>query len=333
MCGINGFNWPDEELVKAMNDTLKHRGPDDEGIFMDKNVSLGHRRLAVIDISERAKQPMHYTRDGKEAIITYNGEVYNFKELKKELMDKGYRFNTNSDTEVILASYIEWGFDCVKRFNGMWAFCIYDRNKNLLFLSRDRFGKKPLYYFFDRKSKKFVFSSELKPLLKHKIKKRISKEGINLYLSLGFIPAPWTVYEGINKLGAGENMILDLKENKLKRYKYYKLPHYEPIYNKKFLIKEITRLIEDSVRIRLIADVPLGAFLSGGLDSSEIVYQMTKLVPRKHINTYSIGFEGKYDETNYINLIKRQLGIKNHHKYFKEADFQNINTNIFYFFY
>lgn len=302
MCGINGFNWKDGNLIKKMNDSLKHRGPDGEGIYTDNNISLGHRRLAIIDLSKNGKQPMFYHHKGKKVIIVFNGEIYNFLELKEELKNKGYKFNSKTDTEVILASYLEWGENCVNKFNGMWAFCIYDLQKNILFLSRDRFGEKPLYYFFD--GKRFIFSSEIKGILKHNIKKTINKEAIDFYLSLGFIPAPCTIYEGINKLESSTNLIFYLKEKKIKKYKYYELPNYEPIYNKELLKEELKKIISDAVKIRLISDVPLGAFLSGGLDSSEVVYNMTKFMNKKNLNTYSIGFKGKLDETDYIKIMK-----------------------------
>lgn len=161
MCGICGFNWNDENLCKLMANTLKHRGPDDEGFYFNENVSLGHRRLSIIDLVS-GHQPIY--NEDKSIAIVYNGEIYNHKEIRRELEGK-HKFYTNSDTEVIIHAYEEYGFDCVKKFNGMWAFCIYDKNKNLLFLSRDRFGIKPLYYFFDGKN--FIFASEIKALLKY----------------------------------------------------------------------------------------------------------------------------------------------------------------------
>jgi len=161
MCGINGFNWKDEELCRVMADALKHRGPDDEGFYFDSDVSLGHRRLSIIDLKS-GHQPIH--NEDISIWIIFNGEIYNHKNIRTELESK-HKFYTNSDTEMIIHAYEEYGFDCVKKFNGMWAFCIYDKNKNLMFLSRDRFGIKPLYYFFD--SKNFIFASEIKGLLTH----------------------------------------------------------------------------------------------------------------------------------------------------------------------
>ena len=159
MCGIVGFNWNDKSLLKEMTDSIKHRGPDDEGFYCDTNVSLGHRRLAIIDLSEKGKQPMQFG----DNIIIYNGEIYNFIDIKNELIQKGHQFISHSDTEVLLHSYEEWGEKCVEKLNGMWAFCIFNTKKNKLFLSRDRFGEKPLYYYADQE--RFIFASELKAIL------------------------------------------------------------------------------------------------------------------------------------------------------------------------
>ena len=332
MCGINGFNWQDKKLIKSMNNSLKHRGPDAEGEYLNKKISLGHRRLSIIDLSEKANQPMNYGHNKKKTIIVYNGEIYNFKELRDDLEKKGYKFNSNSDTEVILASYLEYGFDCVKKFNGMWAFCIYDLDKNILFLSRDRFGKKPLYYFFDEK--KFIFSSELKGILKHKITPEIKKESIDLYLSLGFIPAPYSIYKNIYKLEANQNLIFDLSNREINKYFYYYIPEYSPINNKKKLIKQGRELLKDAVKLRLVSDVPLGAFLSGGIDSSSIVAQMSDFIDLKNLNTFSIGFEGKYDESDYSKLMKDLLKTKHHHEYFSEKDFNYVldKEKLFYYY-
>lgn len=163
MCGIVGFNWEDKNLVRTMNKLIRHRGPDDLGYYSDDRVSLGHRRLSIIDLSKKGKQPMEYEHGKRKAVVVFNGEIYNFLGLKRELESKGYRFRSRTDTEVLLASYLEYGFDCSKKFDGMWAFCIYDPDKKILFLSRDKIGKKPLYYYFD--GGRFVFASEIKAIL------------------------------------------------------------------------------------------------------------------------------------------------------------------------
>lgn len=330
MCGINGFNFVDKKLIKSMNDSIKHRGPDAEGTFIDKKVSLGHRRLSILDLSVRGKQPMEYTAGKSKVIIVFNGEIYNFQEIRNELILRGHSFNSNTDTEVILASYLEWGEDCVNKFNGMWAFCIYDSTKKILFISRDRIGKKPLHYFFD--GNKFIFSSEIKSILEHSIIKELDKESTDLYFSLGFIPAPKTIYREIKKLEAGHNLIFDLKTKKLEKKKYYLPPTYNPTKNKRKLIEEGKELLLNSTKLRMIADVPLGAFLSGGLDSSTIVAEMIKNTKKENLNTFSIGFEGKFDETEFVDLVKDNFKTKHHHRYFKERDFEDTLKKAFFYF-
>lgn len=330
MCGINGFNFVDRKILKKMNDSLKHRGPDAEGEFMDRknNISLGHRRLSIIDLSKSGNQPMNYSHKGKKATIIFNGEIYNFKEIKKELLGKGHKFKSNSDTEVILASYLEWGTNCVKRFNGMWAFCIYDFQKKILFLSRDRVGKKPIYYFYD--GKKFIFSSEIKGILKHNIKKEISRDAGDLYFSLGFIPSPYSIYKNISKVEQRQSIVFDLKTKKLEKQYYYEWPKYYPVLNENSAEKEGIKVVEDSVKKRMVSDVPLGAFLSGGLDSSTVVNFAKKF--NSDINTYSIGFEGNYDETPNIKILVDKFKTNHHHKYYSEKDFHKDLKNIFYYY-
>lgn len=313
-----------------MNDSLVHRGPDMSGEFFDKKckLSLGQRRLSIIDLSENATQPMTHSHRGKNVTITFNGEIYNFLEIKKELVSKGYKFKSASDTEVILAAYLEWGEGCVDRFNGMWAFCIFDPQKNILFLSRDRVGKKPLYYYFDKN--KFVFSSEIKGILKHELKIELNQNAVDLYFSLGFIPAPYSIYKNIQKLEQRESLIFDLNEKMLTKKKYYDWPDFDPVNDKASLKKEFDELMTDSIKLRMISDVPLGAFLSGGLDSSTIVNYSKKF--NKNINTYSIGFDGSLDETPRINILEKHLGTDHHHKYFKEKNFQEMLKDIFYYY-
>jgi len=330
MCGINGFNFVDKKIIKKMNNSLKHRGPDAEGSYFDKNLSLGHRRLSILDLSKKGSQPMTYANKKKSAIIVFNGEIYNYQEIRKVLQKKGYKFKSNSDTEVILASYLEWGFDCVNKFNGMWAFCIYDKQKNILFLSRDRLGQKPLYYYFNEG--KFIFSSEIKGILQHKIKKEFSKDAIDLYFSMGFIPSPYSIYKNIYKLEARQNLIFDLGNKKIKKSYYFDYLEYKPIYDKGALIQEGKDLIKSATKYRLIADVPTGAFLSGGIDSSTVVSEIVKNLGRKHLTTYSIGFEEKYDETPYIEIMQKVLSVKHNHKYFQKGDFEEILKKIFYFY-
>ncbi|MCF7871708.1 asparagine synthase (glutamine-hydrolyzing) [Candidatus Woesearchaeota archaeon] len=331
MCGINGFNWKDEKLVSAMNTTIKHRGPDDSGKFISDTVTLGHVRLSILDLSEKGHQPMGINKDlliykdnkleTADYVVVYNGEIYNFEEINKRLNCK---LESSCDTETLLRAYEKWGVDCVKEFNGMWAFCIYDKKKNILFCSRDRLGQKPFHYYYNKNN--FAFSSELKGLLKipQNFKTAVSKEALELYFTLGFIPSPLTIYENNFKLEAGHNLIFDLKKNTLKKITYYEPSKFKPEHNKKKLILEGRKIFSEATRLRMIADVPVGAFLSGGLDSSAVVGEMRKNTKAKNLNTFSIGFDKEYDETKYIDLVKRFYKTKHHHHYFKRKDFENL---------
>lgn len=340
MCGINGYNFENATIVNAMNKAIKHRGPDDDGVLIKDDVTLGQVRLSILDLSGAGHQPMYYNKKvgasssahnkkevGKAKVaITFNGEIYNYMEIRDELKLLGYAFSTKTDTEVILAAYLEWGVDCVNKFNGMWAFCIYDMKKRTLFLSRDRLGQKPLYYY--NKNGMFIFSSELKSILSHKAlrlnsKKNLSLEAIQFYFSLGFIPAPYTIYEGVSKLEQSTSIVYDLKTQKIKKkWKYYQMPKFKPLYDKKKLVSEGRKLLKDAVKLRMRSDVEVGAFLSGGLDSSTIVGDMSKFIDLSKLHTFSLGFKGKnYDETNFINIVKDYFKTRHHHYYFKESDF------------
>jgi asparagine synthase (glutamine-hydrolysing) len=345
MCGICGFNWENEQLVEVMTQTLRHRGPDDKGAFSNPAVSLGQTRLSIIDISPAGHQPMfydkkrgacshtHHPKNIKDAhiVIVFNGEIYNFQDLKAELETKGYAFSTKSDTEVVIASYLEWDTNCVKKFNGMWAFCIYDFNKKILFCSRDRIGKKPFYYYYD--GERFIFGSELKAILKHDIKKEINKDAIDIYLTTGFIPSPLSIFNKVYKIEPRQSLVFDLKNKSVSKHYYYQIPRYKPTYDKKRLIQEGRSLLKDATRLRLIADVPVGAFLSGGLDSSSVVASMAAYTDLNKLHTFSIGFEGKYyDESEYMKIAKNFLKTRHHHKYYREQDFEKIINKISYYY-
>lgn len=306
MCGINGIIRFDresisEDEIRVMNRRIVHRGPDDQGVFIDNGVGLGHVRLSILDLSSRGHQPMPYELEGRKAVITYNGEVYNFIKLRKELSQKGYPFKSNTDTEVILASYLEYGFDCIQRFNGMFAFAIYDMNRQIIFGARDRFGVKPFKYYLDQDQ--FIFSSEIKAILENKIEREIDFDAVDDYLTLQYVPSPRTGFKNIHKLPHAHYFILDLKTRNLKIERYFDLD-----YSRKLELteKEWMDLIEGeldkSVKRRLIADVPLGAFLSGGVDSSAIVAFMSKFTNK--VKTFSISFENKdFDESAYARRV------------------------------
>ena len=244
------------------------------------------------------------------------------------MISKGYKFKTKTDTEVVLASYIEWGQKCVLRFNGMWAFCIWDQNKNIFFLSRDRLGQKPLYYYNHKE--KFIFSSEIKGILKHNIQPKINQDAVDLFFSMGFIPSPISIYENINKLEAGNSMIVNLKSAKIKMKQYWNPPIYKPTYNKKQLLSEFKDVLKDSVSLRMIADVEVGAWLSGGIDSSSIVEEMIR--QKKKLRTYSLGFREGIDESKNIKCMVKYLGVDNKHEYFDKQDFQDSIGKIFNFY-
>ncbi len=282
MCAINGFNFKDENLIRKMDQITSHRGPDGTGVFLDDGISFGHNRLSIIDLSERANQPMS-SFDGKQIII-FNGEIYNFKELKRELGD--YPFRTESDTEVILAAYKKWGIDCVKKFNGIFAFAVWDRERKDLYLARDHIGIKPLYYFHN--GGKFIFSSEIKAILVHNISREIDLEALNHYFQLSYVPHPLTIFKDIKKLPAG--CWLKVKDGKIEINKYWDITNRE-----NFLLKEeargkIIRTLEDSVRHQIISDRPVGVFLSGGVDSSIVLGLVRKFAPNI-TRTYTTGFK------------------------------------------
>jgi len=320
MCGITGiFNFNKDNkinsvLLQNMNDSLAHRGPDGEGFFIDNNIGLGHRRLEIIDL-KTGDQPMHSF--DKNIVVVFNGEIYNYLELKKALVAKGHKFRTNSDTEVIINSYLEWGVDCQNKFNGMWAFAIWDKRNQRLFLSRDRIGEKPLYYSMYNNS--LYFGSEIKSLFSATIPKEINKELTEIYLSLSYIPGKDTFYKNIFKLMPGDFMLVE--QGGIKNHKYWDLPDIDESNmnnNKKLIYEEFTYLLEDSVKIRMRSDVPFGAFLSGGLDSSSIVSLMSEQSAHP-IETFTIGFkEKKYDESRLAKLVSDKFST-NHNLGFVDS--------------
>jgi len=316
MCAIAGFDWQNKELAAKMAVAMKHRGPDSGGVWSDKVVSFGHRRLSILDLSSQGSQPMSY----KDKVIVFNGEIYNFAELKSRLIQLGHKFKSETDTEVVLHAYAQWGEECVKRFNGMWAFCIYDKGEQTLFLSRDRFGIKPLYYFFD--NHKFIFASELTAIKEVVSKLEINPIAVNFYFYQKYIGGDLTIYEHCYKLLPAHNLIYDLKSNKLQKGKYWDLEKEIAKVEKGNITEKIDKInyfLKDSVEKRLISDVPLGSFLSGGLDSSLI----SALISRNHENfsTFSIGFkQGSYNELPFSKIAARHIKTKHHVKYFSFDD-------------
>ncbi len=313
MCGICGFNWEDRELIKECARIISHRGPDGEGYYTDRNVSLGHRRLSIIDLSKKGKQPMS-NEDGT-VWITFNGEIYNYKEIGEGLEKSGHTFASNTDTEAIIHSYEQYGPDCVKKFRGMFAFCIWDSRKRILFLARDPIGKKPVYYFWD--GKMFIFASEIKAILAAGIKREVNVQGLLAYLAFNYVPGEQTFFKGIYKVLPGHFLIL--RDGKISKKQYWEIK--EDIVNKdeKYFSQELERVLEESTRIRMLAsDVPIGAFLSGGLDSSSIV-----ALAKKHVgyqmHTFSIGFE-TFSELDYAKAVAERLDTNHREIELKEKD-------------
>ena len=308
MCGICGKinlnNEPiDEALLRKMTSCLSHRGPDDEGLYIKGNVSLGHRRLSIIDLSQFAHQPMS-NEDGTIWIV-YNGEIYNFLELRDVLIKKGHTFRSRSDTETIIHLYEEYGPECLVYLKGMFAFALWDVKKQLLFLARDRIGKKPLYYWHSPNT--FVFVSEIKSILQDdNFQRKPDYTAIHHYLTYQYVPSPWTAFEGIKKLPAAHYLVLKNGNIEVKRYwKLSYLPKHT--IKEKDLKAEIIERLKEAVRIRLISDVPLGAFLSGGIDSSTVVALMSGIM-KEPVKTFSIGFkEEKYNELGYARMIAEKF--------------------------
>ena len=290
-----------------MNTAIKHRGPDDSGVYIspDATVGLGHQRLAIIDLSPLGRQPMRYL-DRYE--IVFNGEIYNFQEKREELIAKGYVFISQSDTEVILALYAEYGKDCVQHLRGMFAFAIYDEQAETLFCARDRVGKKPFKYYQD--DNVFMFASELKAILTQpEYVREPDYEAIHHYLTLQYVPAPLTGFKGMRKLKPAHTLSIDLKTREIKEECYWKLDYRNKLQlSETEWKKRILEKLEESVRLRMISDVPLGAFLSGGIDSSAVVAMMSKSSSTP-VRTFSIGFkEQKYNELPYAKMVARKFG-------------------------
>jgi len=311
MCGITGilaFNAPGTPFlnnIKKANDCLSLRGPDSEGFYNSGKVAFGHRRLSVIDVSEAANQPMSDIA-GRYTII-FNGEFFNYLEHRDNLIGKGEKFDTHSDTEVLLRLYMLEGPSCLQKVNGFFALAIHDKEKNTVFIARDRMGIKPLFYYFD--ADKLIFGSELKALMAAGIPKVPDRVSILNYLQLNYIPGPYTIFENVVKMKPGHYLLLNLNSPvcEVNETAYYTIPFppsgdtfsgsYESAQN------QLRNLLDKAVERRLIADVPLGAFLSGGIDSSVIVALASKHT--KQLNTFSIGYKDEplYDETKYAKLV------------------------------
>lgn len=334
MCGIAGIVHLDRErpvnhfLLKKMTDTLIHRGPDGSGLHIEGNVGLGHRRLSIIDLST-GDQPQF--NDDQSIAIVFNGEIYNYLELRDELRKLGYCFRTNSDTEVIIRAYEHWGVDCQQKLNGMWAFALWDSRERKLFLSRDRLGEKPLYYSLVDNT--LLFGSEIKAILAYGYPYIADTRITELYLSLSYIPAPYSFYKNIYKLPAGNYLLVE--GSRMKSTAYWDVPSIvedELINDPQLVYQEFTRLFHDSVKIRMRSDVPFGAFLSGGLDSASVVAAMTKS-SREPVHTFTIGFDdAAFDERSLAADVALKFST-NHNEYVVKPDtLEESVTNVLKYF-
>jgi asparagine synthase (glutamine-hydrolysing) len=319
MCGIcgvlnlGGVDTVEESLVQQMVSIQQHRGPDDQGIFCEPGVGLGFCRLAIIDLTPAGHQPM--SNEDKTVWLVFNGEIYNYRDLVPELEQAGYRFRSRCDSEVIIHAYEHWGPDCVHRFNGMFAFAIWDSRQRRLFMARDRLGVKPLYYWSD--GTHIAFSSELKGLLALPfVPRRLSMQALQSYLVYEYVPAPDSIFQGIQKLPAGHTLELRLDGSMtgyhtvdLKPYQYWEL-QYQPETGHRSAddyVHEFRELFKAAVKRRLVSDVPLGVFLSGGIDSSSVVAMMTE-VSNEQPKTFSIGFaERTFSELHYAQVVAQHF--------------------------
>lgn len=345
MCGITGFfnSGPQTSAeinasIREMAGTLTHRGPDAGGIWFDaeSGIALGHRRLAIVDLSPTGEQPM--ISESGRYVIVLNGEIYNFRALRRELEAKGHHFRGTSDTEVMLAAFEEWGVaGAVPRFNGMFAFAAWDRRERVLYLSRDRIGEKPLYYGYAGDT--FLFGSELKALARHpKFEGAIDRGALALYLRHNYIPAPYSVYQGISKLSPG--CILTLRgtvEPQISEYWSLKEAARRGVESPlscsaEEAVEQLDELIRDAVNLQMVADVPLGAFLSGGIDSSTIVGVMQALSNRP-VRTFTIGFaEKQFDEAIYAKEVARHLGTEHTELYVTPEEAMAVIPKLPYFY-
>lgn len=334
MCGIAGFvdqgDFSAEErtaILTRMCQVIFHRGPDDQGIQVNGPVGLGMRRLSIIDLAG-GHQPMS-GEDGTVTIV-FNGEIYNFHELHEQLKARGHQFKTNSDTESIVHCYEEFSDACVKHLRGMFVFAIWDAKSKTLLLARDRAGKKPLYYTRTARGS-FIFGSELKSILEHPdVEREIDLEALDAYVTLGYVPDPLSIFRGIHKLPPGHTLTYSQDKITLKQYWDFT---YEPapVRTEEAYVEELRVLLEDAVRARLISDVPLGAFLSGGIDSSTVVALMAKLMGQP-VKTFSIGFrEDSYNELKYARMTAEKYGT-DHHEFFVTPEICEIADELVWHF-
>lgn len=321
MCGIAGFTWEDKALLKQMTDIQAHRGPEGEGFHLEPGISLGHRRLKIIDLSDRAKNPL-YNEDGTICVV-YNGEIYNFKAVRAELERLGHRFSSDADTEVVVHGYEAWGLGAVRRFNGMFAFALWDADKQLLWLCRDRLGIKPLHYAYDPAAGRLIFASEIKAILLHEVARRLNKAALNCFLNFNYIMGAETLFEGIFRLPPGHSLVH--RDGSIAVTQYWSLDSVKAGREKApgQYAAEIRRRLTAATQLQLISDVPLGLYLSGGVDSSFLLALMSRIKKEQGdtapVKTYAVGFNEPWDETADARAISEHFG-GDHHELVVESD-------------
>ncbi len=339
MCGISGFidftKKSDLSILKKMNDTMYHRGPDGEGLKLyespEAKIGFGHRRLSIIDLSEGGSQPMSY----QHLHIVFNGEIYNYNEIRNELITQGHTFNSHSDTEVILHAYEVWGINCIHKFIGMFAIVIYDSLKNEVYFIRDRAGIKPLFYYWDNEI--LLFASELKAIVMHpNFKKEINMDAVGSFLQYGYVPNPHCIYQNTNKLNPGHNLHLNLTTKEIIKKQFWNVydAYNKPILDISFTDAktETEKLLKSACDYRMVSDVPVGVFLSGGYDSTLVTALLQKDRTEK-IKTFTIGFEDKtINEAHYAKDVANHLGTDHTEYYCTEKEALDIVPNLpFYY--
>lgn len=335
MCGITGFitkevsgRAANEALLDSMCRVIAYRGPDEQGMAVEGRAALGMRRLSIIDL-QSGQQPI-YNEDGSKLIV-FNGEIYNYRELRRDLEARGYPFKTNSDTETILHAFEEYGTDCVRHLRGMFAFAIWDKKAESLFIARDRVGKKPLFYSHTSAGN-FVFGSELKTLLTHgEISRDIDDAALDAYLTFGYVPEEFCIFSDAKKLAPGHFLVF--KDGKVETQKYWDFDYSSnsEIKSEEEYVEALREKIRDAVKVRLISEVPLGAFLSGGVDSSSIVGLMSQILD-KPVKTFSIGFnEDSFNELKYARIAAKHFNTE-HHEFTLTPDFVSIVDDLVWHF-
>jgi asparagine synthase (glutamine-hydrolysing) len=335
MCGITGFitrEIKDREASEALLDlmcrVIEYRGPDEQGMTVEGRAALGMRRLSIIDLAG-GQQPI-YNEDGSKFIV-FNGEIYNYRELRRDLESRGYRFKTNSDTETILHAFEEYGTNCVRHLRGMFAFAIWDKREESLFIARDRVGKKPLFYSHTAAGN-FVFGSELKTLLTHgEISRDIDHAALDAYLTFGYVPEEFCIFRDAKKLAPGHFLVFKNGRVDTQKYWDFDYSNNSEIKSEEEYIEALREKIREAVKVRLISEVPLGAFLSGGVDSSSIVGMMSQILD-KPVKTFSIGFnEDSFNELKYARIAAKHFNTE-HHEFTLTPDFVSIVDDLVWHF-